>query len=37
MEKNFFSKIKVNTPIVDIDGDEMMRIIWSFVREKVKK
>lgn len=31
----YFNKIKVKNLIVDIDGDEMTRIIWSFIREKV--
>jgi len=30
-------KIKVENPIVDIDGDEMTRIIWKLIREKVNK
>ncbi len=29
------SKIKVKTPIVDLDGDEMTRIIWQFIKEKL--
>lgn len=29
------SKIKVSNPIVEIDGDEMTRIIWSMIREKL--
>ncbi|MGB0669899.1 MAG: NADP-dependent isocitrate dehydrogenase [Rhodospirillales bacterium] len=29
------SKIKVATPIVEIDGDEMTRIIWDFIKEKL--
>lgn len=29
------SKIKVDNPIVELDGDEMTRIIWSFIREKL--
>lgn len=29
------SKIKVETPVVELDGDEMTRIIWSFIREKL--
>ena len=29
------AKIKVNNPIVEIDGDEMTRIIWSFIKEKL--
>ena len=28
-------KIVVDTPLVDIDGDEMTRVMWSYVREKV--
>ncbi len=28
-------KIKVDTPVVDIDGDEMTRIIWQLIKEKL--
>ena len=28
-------KIKVANPVVDLDGDEMTRIIWSFIKEKL--
>lgn len=28
-------KIKVAQPVVELDGDEMTRIIWSFIREKL--
>jgi len=28
-------KIKVNNPVVDIDGDEMTRIIWQIIKDKV--
>jgi isocitrate dehydrogenase len=28
-------KIKVVNPIVELDGDEMTRIIWKFIREKL--
>ena len=28
-------KIKVKNPIVEIDGDEMTRIIWHFIKEKL--
>jgi len=31
------NKIKVKTPIVEIDGDEMTRIIWELIREKLIK
>ena len=29
------SKIKVNNPIVELDGDEMTRIIWEFIKTKL--
>ena len=29
------SKIKVKNPIVELDGDEMTRIIWEFIRIKL--
>jgi len=29
------SKIKVKTPLVDMDGDEMTRIIWQFIKDKL--
>jgi isocitrate dehydrogenase len=28
-------KIKVKTPLVELDGDEMTRIIWGFIKEKL--
>ncbi|MDE0969672.1 MAG: NADP-dependent isocitrate dehydrogenase [Octadecabacter sp.] len=28
-------KIKVTNPIVEMDGDEMTRIIWAFIKEKL--
>lgn len=28
-------KIKVQNPVVEIDGDEMTRIIWSFIKEQL--
>lgn len=28
-------KIKVINPIVELDGDEMTRVIWSFIREQL--
>jgi isocitrate dehydrogenase len=28
-------KIKVNNPVVEIDGDEMTRIIWHLIRDKL--
>ena len=30
-------KIKVKNPIVELDGDEMTRIIWSFIKKKLIK
>lgn len=29
------TKIKVANPVVELDGDEMTRIIWSFIKEKL--
>lgn len=29
------AKIKVNNPIVELDGDEMTRIIWQFIKDKL--
>ncbi len=29
------TKIKVDNPIVELDGDEMTRIIWHFIKEKL--
>lgn len=29
------SKIAVAKPIVELDGDEMTRVIWSQIKEKV--
>src|SRR6201994_4118253 len=29
------AKIKVKTPVVDLDGDEMTRIIWQFIKDKL--
>ena len=31
------AKIKVKTPVVEIDGDEMTRIIWEWIRERLVK
>ena len=31
------TKIKVKNPIVEIDGDEMTRIIWEWIRERLIK
>jgi len=29
------AKIKVKNPIVELDGDEMTRIIWAFIKDKL--
>ncbi|MCH8918522.1 MAG: NADP-dependent isocitrate dehydrogenase, partial [Proteobacteria bacterium] len=29
------AKIKVDNPIVELDGDEMTRIIWQFIKDKL--
>ncbi|HMN71906.1 MAG TPA: NADP-dependent isocitrate dehydrogenase [Rhodoblastus sp.] len=29
------SKIKVENPVVEMDGDEMTRIIWAFIKDKL--
>ena len=29
------SKIKVANPVVELDGDEMTRIIWKFIKDKL--
>jgi len=29
------SKIKVTQPVVEMDGDEMTRIIWRFIKEQL--
>lgn len=30
-----FDKIKVHNPIVEMDGDEMTRVIWRYIKEKL--
>src|SRR5262249_5862913 len=29
------AKIKVQNPVVEMDGDEMTRIIWKFIKDKL--
>ena len=29
------SKIKVKNPVVELDGDEMTRIIWQLIKDKL--
>src|SRR6185312_91178 len=33
--KRSMPKIKVANPVVELDGDEMTRIIWSFIKNKL--
>ena len=28
-------KIKVDNPVVELDGDEMTRIIWQFIKDRL--
>ena len=30
-----FKKVHVTNPIVDIDGDEMTRVIWKWIKDRV--
>ena len=32
---NMLNKIKVANPVVELDGDEMTRIIWKFIKDKL--
>ena len=29
------AKIKVENPVVELDGDEMTRIIWQMIKDKL--
>ena len=29
------SKIKVNNPVVELDGDEITMIIWDYIKKKL--
>ena len=29
------AKIKVQNPVVELDGDEMTRIIWDFIKQQL--
>jgi isocitrate dehydrogenase len=29
------AQIKIKTPLVELDGDEMTRIIWAMIKEKL--
>src|SRR5690348_11054727 len=34
-ETQLMPKIKVKNPIVELDGDEMTRVIWSFIKQQL--
>ncbi len=35
LKKHKYMKIKVINPVVELDGDEMTRVIWAFIKEKL--
>lgn len=35
MASSAIKKIKVKNPVVELDGDEMTRIIWQEIKNKV--
>jgi isocitrate dehydrogenase len=35
LQEATMAKIKVKTPVVELDGDEMTRIIWQFIKDKL--
>ncbi len=35
VKKEFMNKIKVENPVVELDGDEMARVIWKMIKEKL--
>src|SRR6185295_2831090 len=34
-QRGKMNKIKVKNPVVEMDGDEMTRIIWRFIKDKL--
>src|ERR1700677_310462 len=34
-DHSFMAKIKVANPVVELDGDEMTRIIWKYIKDKL--
>lgn len=34
-KRSMMSKIKVNKPVVELDGDEMARILWRMIKQKL--
>lgn len=35
LKRDLMQKIKVEKPVVDLDGDEMTRVIWTKIKEKL--
>jgi isocitrate dehydrogenase len=35
VRETLMAKIKVKNPVVELDGDEMTRIIWDFIKQKL--
>ena len=35
MEDNYMEKIKMTVPIVEMDGDEMTRILWKWIKDEL--
>jgi len=33
-EVETMDKIKMTTPLVEMDGDEMTRVLWAWIKEK---
>lgn len=33
--RGFSKKIQVQNPVVELDGDEMTRIIWHLIKDKL--
>ena len=31
------AKIKVENPVAELDGDEMTRVIWQLIKDKVRQ
>ena len=35
IKEKAMEKIKMTTPIVEMDGDEMTRILWGMIKDKL--
>ena len=35
MRCNAMEKIKMTTPLVEMDGDEMTRVLWAMIKDKL--